>query len=129
MKRWKTVEHFMTDLVGLYGIKACDTMKKARLWLDAHDIPFVFHDYKKEGVRSEKLRARIAVVGWEKLINRAGTTFRKLPEELKAQLDEARAIELMIAQPSMIRRPVLEAGELLIGFRPDEYALFFQKKS
>lgn len=107
----------------IFGIKACDTMKKARTFLEARGLAYVFHDYKLEGVTPERLAAWAAVVGWQTLLNRSGTTFRKLPEDARADLDEARAIALMVAQPSMIKRPVLEAGEtLLVGFKPEEWA-------
>src|SRR4051794_37343994 len=104
----------------LYGIRNCDTMKKAWTWLDQAGIPYAFHDYKKEGVSREKLEAWTRQVGWEVLLNRSGTTFRKLPEADRTELTEAKAIALMLAQPSMIKRPVLEAdGRLLVGFKPD----------
>ncbi len=107
----------------IFGIKACDTMKKARTFLEGRGVSHVFHDYKLEGVTPERLSAWAAVVGWQTLLNRSGTTFRKLPEDVRADLDEARAIALMVAQPSMIKRPVLEAGEtLLVGFKPEEWA-------
>lgn len=107
----------------IFGIRACDTMKKARTFLEARADPHVFHDYKLEGVTPERLAAWAAVVGWQTLLNRSGTTFRKLPEDARADLDEAKAIALMVAQPSMIKRPVLEAGEtLLVGFKPEEWA-------
>ncbi len=106
----------------LYGIKSCDTMKKARAWLDSHRIAYDFHDYKTAGIDRARLERWCAAVGWEILLNRAGTTFRKLPDERKAPLDERRAIGLMLEQPSMIKRPVLEWGRrLLVGFKPDEY--------
>ena len=106
----------------IYGIKNCDTMKKARAWLDAAGIAYVFHDYKAKGVDAAKLDDWIARAGWETLLNRAGTTFRQLPDEDKQDLDQAKAVALMLANPSMIKRPVLEAGEaLLIGFKPDDY--------
>lgn len=107
----------------LYGIKACDTMKKARTWLDERGIDYVFHDYKVAGIDRDRLRAWCAEHGWQTVLNRAGTTFRKLDEAQKADLDEARAIELMLAQPSMIKRPVLDFGDrTLVGFKPDLYA-------
>ena len=107
----------------LYGIKNCDTMKKARAWLEEHDVEYAFHDYKLEGIDKTKLQEWIAVVGWEKLLNRAGTTFRKLPDAQKQDLDEKRAIALMLEQPSMIKRPVLERGrKLLVGFSPEAYS-------
>jgi arsenate reductase len=107
----------------IYGIKNCDTMKKARTWLDAKGKDFAFHDYKAEGVTKAKLEAWAKEVGWEVLLNRAGTTFRALPEADKANLNEKKAIALMAAQPSMIKRPVLEgAGKLVVGFKPEIYA-------
>ena len=110
----------------LFGIKACDTMKKARVFLDERGAPYVFHDYKAEGVTPERLGDWAAKVGWEKLLNRAGTTFRKLPEADRADLDETKAIALMVAHPSMIKRPVLTRGEgILVGFRPEEWERFF----
>ncbi|MEO0062138.1 MAG: hypothetical protein RLZZ08_698 [Pseudomonadota bacterium] len=108
--------------ITLYGIPNCDTVKKARTWLDARGIAFVFHDYKKQGADPVRLGQWADAVGWEKLLNRAGTTFRKLPDADKADIDRARAIALMVAQPSLIKRPVVEyAGGLLVGFRPDEW--------
>ena len=107
----------------IYGIRNCDTMKKARSWLEAHDVAFEFHDYKLSGIDRAKLEAWAAVVGWEVLLNRAGTTFRKLPEAAKTGLTEARAIKLMLEQPSMIKRPVLERGRtLLVGFSAERYS-------
>jgi len=106
----------------IYGIKNCDTMKKARAWLDAHGVTYQFHDYKQDGIDRARLAKWCDKAGWETLLNRAGTTFRKLPEAEKTDLDERRAIALMLAQPSMIKRPVLEiAGKLLVGFKPDLY--------
>lgn len=107
----------------VYGIRNCDTMKKARAWLDAQGLAYDFHDYKTVGIDPERLRTWLKQVGWEKLLNRAGTTFRKLPDADKQGLDEAKAIALMVAQPSMIKRPVVElGGALLVGFDPDRYA-------
>jgi arsenate reductase (glutaredoxin) len=107
----------------IYGIKNCDTMKKARAWLDAHGVRYTFHDYKVAGVSDERLRGWLAKVGWEVLLNRAGTTFRKLPDAQKTGLTESKAVKLMLAQPSLIKRPVLEIGsQLLVGFRPEAYA-------
>ena len=106
----------------LYGIKACDTMKKARAFLDAKGVAYDFHDYKASGIEPAKLKAWAKDVGWEKLLNKAGTTFKKLPDADKEALTEAKAIALMVAQPSMIKRPVLEAGgRPLVGFKPEEY--------
>jgi arsenate reductase len=110
----------------LYGIKACDTMKKARAWLDAQGVAYAFHDYKVAGVDKAALERWAKVVGWEGLLNRAGTTFRKLPDADKANLNEKKAIALMLAQPSMIKRPVLEQGaRVMVGFKPDLYAKAF----
>jgi arsenate reductase len=107
----------------LYGIVNCDTMKKARAWLDSHEVAYEFHDYKKAGVSREKLQGWIRAAGWEVLLNRAGTTFRKLPDEAKQNIDEAKAIRLMLEQPSMIKRPVFERGKtLLVGFSPEKYS-------
>jgi len=106
----------------IYGIKNCDTMKKARAWLDSHRVAYDFHDYKSDGVSKEKLKRWSDEVGWETLLNRAGTTFRKLPDADKEGMNERKAIALMLAQPSMIKRPVLEAGgKLLVGFKPEIY--------
>jgi arsenate reductase (glutaredoxin) len=110
----------------LYGIKNCDTVKKARAWLDEQGVAYVFHDYKTAGIDAERLRRWSQQVGWETLLNRAGTTFRKLPEADKGRLDEAKALALMIAQPSMIKRPVVEdRGRLIVGFKPQTYTNAF----
>jgi arsenate reductase len=115
-----------TKTVTIYGIKNCDTMKKARTWLDAHGVGYVFHDYKAAGIESNVLHAWSRAVGWETLLNRAGTTFRRLPESDKAGLTEKKAIALMLTQPSMIKRPVLDVGgNLIVGFKPDTYAKAF----
>ncbi|MGX9964934.1 ArsC family reductase [Roseomonas sp. F4] len=116
----------MTATPILHGIRNCDTMKKARAWLEARGVAHVFHDYRVEGVPPGLLEAWVARLGWEVLLNRAGTTFRKLPEADREGLDEARAIALMRAQPALIKRPVLVAGEqLLVGFKPEAYAAAF----
>jgi arsenate reductase len=109
--------------VTIYGIKNCDTMKKARAWLDKRDVTYAFHDYKTKGIDRARLETWTKKVGWETLINRAGLTFKKVPDKDKQGLTERKAIALMLAQPSMIRRPVLElgGGKLLVGFRPDDY--------
>jgi len=108
--------------VTLYGIKNCDTMKKARAWLDAEGVTYAFHDYKVQGIDRSRLEGWARSVGWETLLNRAGTTFRKLPEPDRANLDEGRALALMLDQPSMIKRPVLDlGGRLLVGFKPEQY--------
>jgi arsenate reductase len=108
--------------ITIYGIKNCDTMKKARIWLDEHGIAYGLHDYKSEGIDKLSLQRWCKQVGWELLLNRAGTTFRKLDEAAKQDLDEAKAIALMLEQPSMIKRPVLDVdGVLLVGFKPEVY--------
>lgn len=108
--------------VTIYGIKNCDTMKKARAWLDDAGVAYTFHDYKTSGIDRGCLARWSKQVGWEKLINRAGLTFRRLPEADKTGLNEAKAIALMEAKPSMIKRPVLDVdGKLLVGFKPGDY--------
>ena len=107
----------------LYGIPNCDTVKKARVWLDGHGVTYAFHDYKKAGVDAAKLRDWVGELGWEVVLNRAGTTFRKLPEEAKRDLDADKAIAVMLEHPSAIKRPVLAGGDLLaVGFSADRYA-------
>lgn len=113
-------------MITLYGIPNCDTVKKARVWLDQHGVAYEFHDYKKAGIDAERLGRWVDEHGWETVLNRAGTTFKKLPETDKANLDRDRAIALMIAQPSMIKRPVLDLGDRrLVGFKPEAYAAAF----
>lgn len=113
----------MARAVTIYGIKACDTMKKARAWLDAHGVAHRFHDYKVSGIDRLVLEAWVEAVGWETLLNRQGTTFRRLPDAKKANLDAKKAIALMLAQLSMVKRPVLDiGGELTVGFKPEIYA-------
>jgi arsenate reductase len=115
--------------VTIYGIKNCDTMKKARAWLDKAGIDYAFHDYKTAGIDKAHLDRWSKDVGWETLLNRAGTTFRKLPDKDKEGLTAATAMKLMMEQPSMIKRPVLETGKtLLVGFKPDDYMAAFKKK-
>ena len=112
----------------IYGIKACDTMKKAREWLDHRGVAYGFHDYKVSGIDRARLERWAGQVGWESLLNRSGTTFRKLPDADKTGLDQAKAIALMLAQPSMIKRPVLDVdGEITVGFSPDAYAARFAR--
>lgn len=109
-------------MIVVYGIKNCDTMKKARAWLDGHDIAYTFHDYKTAGIEKARLEGWVSQMGWETLLNRAGTTFRKLPDTEKEGLTQKKAIALMLAQPSMIKRPVLEkAGKITVGFRREDY--------
>ena len=112
--------------VTVYGIPNCDTVKKARGWLDAQGIAYAFHDYKKLGADPGKLADWVAAAGWETVLNRAGTTFRKLPDTAKLGLDPATAVALMAANPSCIKRPVVERpGGLLVGFKPGEWAAAF----
>ena len=111
----------------IYGIKNCDTMKRARAWLDARKIAYGFHDYKASGIDRPTLEDWAGKVGWEVLLNRAGTTFKKLPDADRENITEKKAIALMLAQPSMIRRPVLETkGKLTVGFQPEVYKRIFQ---
>ena len=132
--------------VTIFGIKNCDTMKKARNWLESHGIDYVFHDYKQQGIERQRLENWCEDLGFETLLNRAGTTFRNLPEADKQNLDKAKAIDLMLRQPSLIKRPVLDLGEsrsgadagpgrgkpapgaLLVGFKPEIYAAAFEKR-
>ena len=112
--------------ITIYGIKNCDTMKKARTWLDAKGIAYRFHDYKVEGIDRGHLEKWTQEAGWETVLNRSGTTFRALDEGKKADLGREKAIALMLEQPSMIKRPVLEAnGKLLVGFKAEKYESFF----
>lgn len=116
----------MDGTAAIYGIKSCDTMTKARAWLDAHGVAYRFHDYKRDGIDPAVLAGWADRVGWETLLNRAGTTFRGLPEPDKQGIDRAKAIALMSAHPSLIKRPVLESdGRILVGFRPERYAEAF----
>lgn len=110
-------------MITLYGIPNCDTVKKARAWLEGRGAAYAFHDYKKAGIDEARLRGWVAAAGWEPLLNRAGTTFRKLPDADKAGLNADKAVALMLAQPSMIKRPVVEhESGLLIGFKPEIWA-------
>jgi len=116
--------------VTIYGIKACDTMKKARDWLGGQGVAYVFHDYKVAGIDRGSLERWVDALGWETVLNRAGTTFRKLSAADKQGLDAGKAIDLMLAQPSMIKRPILDIdGRLTAGFKPDVYARAFEKAS
>ena len=114
----------MAKSITIYGIKNCDTMKKARAWLEQHGVDYAFHDYKTASIERERLEQWCKKVGWETLLNRAGTTFRKLADSDKTNVDAHKAIALMLAQPSMIKRPVLDlgGGKLLVGFKPDTYS-------
>jgi arsenate reductase len=122
----------MAKPITIYGIKNCDTMKKARAWLDKRGVAYAFHDYKTEGIDRARLEQWCKDAGWETLLNRAGTTFRKLPESAKTNVDSRKALRLMLDQPSMIKRPVLElgGGKLVIGFTAENYqATFAAEKS
>ncbi len=111
----------------IFGIKNCDTMKKARGWLDTRGVAYEFQDYRADGITQTRLVDWAGQVGWEKLLNRAGTTFRNLPEAERSNLDEAKAIALMARYPTLIKRPVLEhRGDILVGFKPDIYAERFK---
>jgi arsenate reductase len=116
-------EDRMAKPITIYGIKNCDTMKKARVWLDQHGVAYAFHDYKTAGIERDRLAHWEKKVGWETLLNRSGTTFRKLPDKDKSGLNAKKAMALMLAQPSMIKRPVLDlgGGKLLVGFTPELY--------
>lgn len=114
-------------IIKLYGTKNCDTMKKARSWLDAKGVAYSFHDYKAAGIDRARLEGWARKVGWETLLNRAGTTFRKLPDAEKANIDDRKALALMAEQPSMIKRPVLDlGGSLVVGFKPEQYETVFR---
>jgi arsenate reductase len=119
--KWRT-----DTMPTIYGIKNCDTMKKARAWLDKKGVAYDFHDYKTAGIERGRLEGWAGKVGWETLLNRSGTTFRKLPDKDKEGLTEKKAIALMLGQPSMIKRPVLDIdGKLLVGFKPEQYEQVF----
>lgn len=110
-------------MITMYGIPNCDTVKKARVWLDQHGVAYAFHDYKKAGADRAKLEQWVDEHGWETVLNRVGTTFKKLPDADKANLDRDKAVALMLTQPSMIKRPVLDLGDRrLVGFKPEAYA-------
>ena len=114
--------------ITLFGIPNCDTMKKARRWLEANDVLYTFHDYKKAGVPEKELKLWVKTIGWEILLNRRGTTWRKLNDSVKENIDEASAIQVMIENPSAIKRPVLEIDDqLLVGFSEDTYKEAFSK--
>jgi Spx/MgsR family transcriptional regulator len=117
-----TIPESIKMAITIYGIKNCDTMKKARAWLDGKGVAYDFHDYKVAGIDKDRLKAWSDKAGWETLLNRAGTTFKKLPDGDKEGLNERKALALMLAQPSMIKRPVLDVGgKLLVGFKPEVY--------
>ncbi len=116
-------------MVELYGIPNCDTMKKARRWLEEHGVEYRFHDYKKEGIDEQRLRGWIEKAGWETLLNRRGMMWRKLPQEVREQMDGETAVRVMLETPSIIKRPVLADGDrLLVGFSEDSYKELLQEK-
>lgn len=116
--------------ITMFGIPNCDTIKKARTWLESQGLAYDFHDYKKAGIDAPTLKGWCDQVGWEVLLNRAGTTFKKLSDDEKTDIDLDKAIGLMQAQPSMIKRPVLVSGDrLIVGFKPDRYAEFFASQA
>ena len=109
-------------MIKIYGIPNCDTMKKARKWLENNDVEYEFHDYKKQGVPEANLKKWVKSAGWEVVLNKRGTTWRKLPDDIKDNIDEASSIQVMLDNPSAIKRPVLESGKtILVGFKEDEY--------
>lgn len=112
----------------IYGIRNCDTMKKAFAWLDEHDIAYDFHDYKKAGITSARLHAWCKALGWRTLVNTRGTTWRKLTPEQQAIETQSAAVQLMVEHPSLIKRPVVETatGHLLVGFDPNTFASFIK---
>lgn len=115
--------------VTIYGIRNCDTMKKAFAWLDGHGVAYAFHDYRTEGLSAATLKTWAKTLGWEVLLNKSSSTFRALPEADRAGLDEARALALMLANPTMVKRPVLDAGgRLSVGFKPDAWAVLFPSR-
>lgn len=116
----------MPKPVTIYGIPNCDTMKKARAWLDGQGIAYRFHDYRAEGIDRQRIEAWVKTLGWEKVLNRASTTFRTLPESERTGLDARKAVALMLASPTMIKRPMLDrGGRLIAGFKPDTYEAVF----
>ena len=109
--------------ITIYGIPNCDTMKKARAWLEGHGVAYAFHDYRASGLEPETLDKWVERLGWEVLLNKASTSFRALPEKDRQGIDAARAKALMLANPTMIKRPILDFdGRLLVGFKPEIYA-------
>ena len=117
------LRHGCAMTITLYSIKNCDTVKKARTWLDAAGVAYQFYDYKVLGADADKLAVWVAALGWEIVLNRAGTTFRSLPDADKVGIDDKKAVALMLARPAMIKRPILEGdGVLLAGFKPEVYA-------
>jgi Spx/MgsR family transcriptional regulator len=109
-------------MITIYGIPNCDTMKKARKWLEANDVDYEFHDYKKMGVPEDKLKSWVKQAGWDSVLNKRGTSWRKLDDKVRENIDEFSAIQIMLSNPAIIKRPVLESGHmLLIGFKEADY--------
>ena len=116
----------MSGPVTLFGIPNCDTIKKARSWLQTHNIDYQFHDYRKQGVNLEMLQSMAAELGWEAMLNRRGTTWRALPETVKTQIDEPAALQIMLDSPAIIKRPILAYAERLhLGFSNQQYQEIF----
>ena len=116
-------------MITLYGIPNCDTMKKARAWLAEHGVDYEFHDYKKLGIDEKMLRTWVRELGWQPLLNTRGMMWRKVPQNVKDNIDEASAIALMLETPSIIKRPVLDTGsQRHVGFKPEQYAKIFEEQ-
>jgi len=113
-------------MIVMYGIKNCNTVKKARRWLEDHNIEYEFHDYKKDGIDAKKLREYTKEFGWETLLNRKGTTWRKLPDEVKENVNQTKAIKIMLENSSVIKRPLIDTGKKqIVGFNEEDYEAFF----
>lgn len=116
----------MSNTITMYGIKNCDTIKKAQKWLQANEIEFTFHDYRKDGIDLSMLETFAAQLGWENLLNKRGTTYRQLSDEQKADIDQQKALALLVEYPAMVKRPVLVAGDKYqLGFKADQYQALF----
>jgi Spx/MgsR family transcriptional regulator len=110
-------------MITLYGISNCDTVKKARRWLEEHGVEYRFHDFRRDGITEQQLRAWVSELGWERMINTRGTTWRRLPESLRADMTEKRAVALMLEHPSVIKRPLLDLGTVRhVGLDAKDYA-------
>lgn len=113
--------------VTMYGIKNCDTIKKAKKWLEQNNIEYTFHDYRQDGIDSQWLKTAMSELGWEVVLNKRGTTYRQLDQDIKDNMDEATAHEVMLAQPAMIKRPILAVNDsLFIGFKAEQYSEIFE---
>lgn len=110
-------------MITIYGIPNCDTMKKARTWLDQQGLEYTFHNYRKDGLDKQWLQERINELGWEQVVNRRGTTWRKLPEDVRNTMTAEIAVETLLEQPGMVKRPLLDTGNgYLLGFSADKWA-------